>query len=117
MKRECKAPDCAERRIHHERPDVPRGPQYVEVPDDYPAHRPVFCSMTCAIMGGYMTLNGTGNDCPKCLVAGHKIEHHSGYVCDQSEVTQEQVDEVKVENARRLAEFKAKYERIGQSNQ
>lgn len=40
---------CAERRIHHERPDTPRGPQYVEVPDDYEG--PAFCSITCKLLG------------------------------------------------------------------
>jgi hypothetical protein len=52
----CLAYGCAERRIHHDAPYQPRGTQYVEVPDDYPDDRPVYCSFTCAILSGAMKL-------------------------------------------------------------
>jgi len=42
---ECSGPRCANRRIHHERPDTPRGIQHVEVPQDHEA--PAFCSIEC----------------------------------------------------------------------
>lgn len=48
----CKSPGCAEKRAHHERWAEPRGVQYVQVPDDWPDEKPVFCSMECAIYAG-----------------------------------------------------------------
>lgn len=51
----CKYPDCGARRVHHERPDEPRGHQQVEVPDRYDEASPVFCSLSCAMMDGWMT--------------------------------------------------------------
>jgi hypothetical protein len=41
----CDGPGCANKRIHFEQPDTPRGIQYVSVPTNY--HGPVFCSMEC----------------------------------------------------------------------
>lgn len=41
----CAAPKCAERRVHHEQPDTPRGPQCVRVRANYIG--PAFCSITC----------------------------------------------------------------------
>ena len=52
----CKYEGCKDRRVHHEYPDTPRGVQYVEVPDDRTEKDPVFCSMTCAIMDGWMSV-------------------------------------------------------------
>ncbi len=52
MKVPCKNKDCYRRRAHHERPDEERGQQMVEVPDDHPAGKPVYCSYTCAGMDG-----------------------------------------------------------------
>lgn len=57
MKRACSYIDCGSRRRHHEDQDTPRGTQTVEVPDDYPADRQVWCSLTCAAMGGSIQLN------------------------------------------------------------
>jgi hypothetical protein len=51
-RRECKAYGCSVQRRHHEDPETERGPQFVEVPDDYPDDRPVYCSMTCAMLDG-----------------------------------------------------------------
>jgi len=51
-KRPCNYKECSSRRIHHERPDEPRGIQYVEVPDDFPLEGKTYCSFTCAIMDG-----------------------------------------------------------------
>ena len=56
MKLPCSYSLCHTRRPHHERPDEERGTQWVEVPDDHPPEKPVYCSMTCAIMDGAMTL-------------------------------------------------------------
>lgn len=50
----CAYPECRLRRVHHERPDEPRGPQYVEVAWNYEGK--AYCSMTCAIMDGSMSL-------------------------------------------------------------
>jgi len=52
----CCYPDCGDRRIHHDCQDVPRGHQSVEVHLDAPEDAPVFCSLTCAISDGYMSL-------------------------------------------------------------
>lgn len=51
MKKLCTAPGCESRRRHHE-DDAPRGPQYVEVPDEYPQDQPAYCSIECAIYAG-----------------------------------------------------------------
>jgi len=60
MKRPCCFERCGERRIHHERPHEPRGTQYFEVPDDYPIDKPVYCSLTCAISAGAISLKYEG---------------------------------------------------------
>lgn len=44
---DCDGPHCAERRIHHERPDTPRGIQRVEVPQNHTG--PAFCSIECSM--------------------------------------------------------------------
>lgn len=41
----CANATCGERRIHHERPDEPRGTQMVQVADDYEGR--VYCSIEC----------------------------------------------------------------------
>jgi hypothetical protein len=57
----------------------------VEVPDDW--DKPAFCSMTCALAGGYMTLEYVTeeNACPKCLAQGVKVKHHGDYKCPEPE--------------------------------
>jgi hypothetical protein len=52
MKRPCSYSDCGSRRVHHERPDIPRGTQMIEVPDDHPADKPFYCSIECACYDG-----------------------------------------------------------------
>jgi hypothetical protein len=52
----CAYDGCAQRRAHHERPDEARGVQYVEVPDDHPADREAFCSLTCAMLAGRLSV-------------------------------------------------------------
>lgn len=42
----CSYVNCGDRRIHWEKPDVPRGPQHFEIPDDYVG--PAYCSIECA---------------------------------------------------------------------
>lgn len=56
-KRVCCYGDCGTRRVHHERQDVPRGTQMVQVADDYPDDRPCYCSITCACMDGAMAVS------------------------------------------------------------
>lgn len=46
----CSGPGCENRRRHHES-DEPRGPQIVDVPDDWQGKR-AFCSIECAAYGG-----------------------------------------------------------------
>ena len=41
----CSGPGCENKRVHHERPDTPRGPQYLDVPEDY--YGKAFCSIEC----------------------------------------------------------------------
>ena len=52
----CKNPECGNRRIHYERQDEPRGTQYIEVSEGTTENDPVFCSITCACMDGWMTV-------------------------------------------------------------
>ena len=52
----CKHEKCGERRVHHDRPDTPRGVRFVDVPDDFTEDDPVFCSITCAVLDGWMSL-------------------------------------------------------------
>ncbi len=56
MKHPCSYSNCGGRRIHHEMPDEPRGTQMVEVPDDHPIDKPAYCSITCAVSAGAMSL-------------------------------------------------------------
>ncbi len=56
----CAYPDCGKRRPHHERPDEERGTQTVEVPWNYEGK--AYCSMTCAIMGGAMSVRKEWTD-------------------------------------------------------
>ena len=49
----CKYSECGDRRVHYEHPDVPRGTVRFEVPDDVQFG---YCSHTCALMDGYMSL-------------------------------------------------------------
>lgn len=51
MKRKilCKAYGCEQRRVHHES-DLPRGPQWVEVPDTYLGDT-AYCSFECLMYG------------------------------------------------------------------
>lgn len=80
-KHPCLVPGCKERRRHHKDPDTPRGVQYVEVPDDWPDDRPAFCSMTCAIRGGYTSVRAVTEPCPGCLADGVRVQHHGTYKC------------------------------------
>lgn len=71
----CPAPGCWERRIHHERQDTPRGPQYIDVPEDWTPDKGIaFCSLSCAAYAGLRPINtrmGTGWE---CFVASRKAE-------------------------------------------
>lgn len=50
----CNFDHCSGRRIHHERPDEPRGIQTKEVDESY--NEPWFCSMTCAMLASFMSV-------------------------------------------------------------
>jgi hypothetical protein len=45
----CSGPGCQGRRVHYEQQDTPRGPQYVEMPED---KKRGFCSLECATYAG-----------------------------------------------------------------
>ena len=81
----CSGPGCQQYRVHWMHPETARGVQYVEVADDFPDDGQAFCSMTCAILGGYMKLT-CHNPCPKCNAKGIFVEHHGNYKCWQPEV-------------------------------
>jgi len=66
---------CAARRIHFERPDEPRGKQYVEVPESHDELMPAFCSWECAMYAGFMTMKYDAPECSHCKVA------HTRWVC------------------------------------
>lgn len=51
----CSYKDCGMRRSHFTLPDEPRGTQMVSVSDEYDGGE-VFCSFTCAIMAGKMSV-------------------------------------------------------------
>lgn len=52
----CACEDCE--RVERWTTGAPRGPQYVEVRDDFDEKKEkAFCSITCACYAGYMTLN------------------------------------------------------------
>ena len=51
----CSYKDCGLRRSHFTLPDEPRGTQMVSVSDEYDGGE-VFCSFTCAIMAGKMSV-------------------------------------------------------------
>ncbi len=44
----CAYSKCPEYRAHHERPDEPRGIQWVPVPEDHQG--PAYCSLTCKML-------------------------------------------------------------------
>jgi hypothetical protein len=79
----CPASGCQQRRRHWCDPDTPRGPQMVEVPDDWPDEAPAYCCMTCALVAGYITLEYVKDEdaCPACLAKGFKIKHRQDYKC------------------------------------
>lgn len=84
----CPAPGCQGYRKHWCDPDTSRGPQIVEVPDDWPEGKPAFCSMTCALYAGYMTLEYVSeeNACPQCLAQGIKVKHSKDSKCVEPEI-------------------------------
>ncbi len=55
-KRLCSYAECGDRRVHWCSPDEPRGAQYVDAPADWPEGHPVYCSMTCGLLDGWLTL-------------------------------------------------------------
>ena len=58
----CSYNKCYQRRVHYERQDEERGQQLVEVPDDFKDEEKAYCSLTCSIMDGSMSLtNNSGS--------------------------------------------------------
>lgn len=53
----CSYHACGERRVHYEHPDVPRGPQTVEVLDDFIGK--AYCSIECAAYDGHFSKDKT----------------------------------------------------------
>ena len=45
----CASTSCPSRRVHHERPDIPRGEQWFWVPEETPG--PCYCSVECSVYG------------------------------------------------------------------
>ncbi len=102
---------CWSRRVHHERPDEPRGQQMVEVPLDWDGSC-AFCSITCACEAGFMTLRvGKDDICKKCYVRGdgYEIQHSPEWICTRPEVTEAQFLKVRAERDERLARFRQTY--------
>jgi hypothetical protein len=70
---------CADRRRHWADPEqLPRGIQYIDVPDDRDELLPAFCSLTCAALSGWMPVH-TRN--PKCPREDCGIHHGTNWVC------------------------------------
>jgi hypothetical protein len=57
---QCSSRSCPLRRIHHEKPDHPRGPQMIEVPIDHPG--PWYCSIECSVYGKWEAKNDQQQD-------------------------------------------------------
>jgi hypothetical protein len=55
----CSSPSCSSRRIHHGRPDEPRGTVWLDVPEGFEGH--AYCSVECYLYGK------TENDATKKL--------------------------------------------------
>ncbi len=56
----CDFDSCKTCRVHHENPDVERGPQILTVEDG--RDTPIFCSMTCALLAGFISIK-YNSDC------------------------------------------------------
>src|SRR5271157_2372325 len=87
----CFNPSCWSRRVHHERPDTPRGQVMCEVQDNWDGYA-AFCSMMCAIEAGYMSLSLHDAPCKKCFVASkgeNAIHHHGTWKCVKPEVDEQ----------------------------
>ena len=48
---QCSSSSCPQRRIHHERPQEPRGAQFFWVPSSHPG--PWYCSIECSVYGAH----------------------------------------------------------------
>ena len=106
---------CWSHRIHHERPDEPRGQQMCDVPLEWDGSC-AFCSITCACEAGFMTLRLNDEKiCKKCFVLNdsYRIQHSPDWVCTRPEVTEEQYQETKVRNDERLAQFRQRIKEEG----
>lgn len=88
MRVECSYEGCGERRIHHERPDEPRGKVLVEVPDGHDDE--TYCSITCAAMDGYFDREKKAMEKalaeeyqrgPLCAACGHLPRQHTKWGC------------------------------------
>jgi hypothetical protein len=110
----CFNPDCWSRRIHHERPDEPRGQRFVEVPDNWDGSH-AFCSMMCAVESGFMSLVPAAyGPCKKCFVAvkgEDVIYHHGTWKCVRPEVTEDEFQQLWIGREERMQAFRDKLER------
>lgn len=62
----CAYKDCGERRAHWQTPDIKRGTVMIEVADDRPDDKPMYCSITCACLSGAMSIRRQKGYCTKC---------------------------------------------------
>ncbi len=107
----CFNPDCWSRRVHHERPDTPRGQVFVEVADDWDGYA-AFCSYMCAIESGYMSMSIVDSVCQKCFVASkgeHAVHHHGTWKCVKPEVDETEFLLLWAAREKRLQEFRERF--------
>lgn len=61
----CTYSKCGLRRVHYTKPDIQRGAQYIEVPEDFQGQ--AFCSITCKMMhDGYNKIKETEDATQSC---------------------------------------------------
>ena len=116
----CFNPSCWSRRVHHERPDDPRGQVMCEVPDNWDGYA-AFCSMMCAIEAGYMSLSIKDAPCKKCFVASkgeNFVHHHGTWKCVKPELVdddfstgEQKFQDLWREREERLQKFRDKIEK------
>lgn len=74
MKIQCMYDGCGSRRVHHEKQDEPRGPQFIEAPDDI-QYEAAYCSFECSLMDGYSVLRFETPEEERARISNWKKKH------------------------------------------
>lgn len=57
MKRPCSYVKCQHRLSHYEKSDKSCNDKMIDVPSGYAEHLPLYCSMTCGLLDGWLVLH------------------------------------------------------------